>query len=92
MKTIKFIQFNEPSTDYEFYDETMTFEANTLKVNFRVENWPFTSQSNTLDVEMDNEIDGNEMADCVQSSEDGGGSLQWLQISLNGAAAYLLNI
>ena len=50
LTTLYFFEFNDPSTDYLFYNETKRFPANTLKTNVRVAFWPFKSIFNTLDV------------------------------------------
>lgn len=90
---LKFVKFYE-ETSQPVFGKNMIFSANTLKVNFRVSNWPFQSTSNLLNVVMENSVKnfdsdlGNSCETFSNSNENFGGYLQWLQITLSGVSMY----
>lgn len=93
MINFKFIQFNDLSTDYTFYNSTTSYPSNTLKFNLRVDGWPFNSINNKLDVEMENELtndNGVNTCEAVTESGEDEGHLLWWRISMNGVSVYLL--
>lgn len=88
----KFIEFKDPSTEYTYLDKTSHFAANTLKLNFKVSTWPFRSIDNTLDIEMDTQVDSSSLCVSIQNNNEVNGYLKWLKISLNGVYVYLFTV
>lgn len=90
--TVIFHVFNEPKSNYTFYNQTYTYKKNTLKLSVKVENWTFASTSDTLRVNIENNATNtilNGDVAQVERSYDSGGSLNWMQISLNGLSEYV---
>ncbi len=69
-------------TEVTFANETITFAANTVKLNAKVNNWPFTSTSNMLQISFNFSFPLN--FDAL----DQNGSVVWLQINAGGIELY----
>lgn len=70
----------------QLFGEETQFDANTLKFNFKVSNWPFKSISNSLQVGIENSIS----SDACDDKNEVKGHLQWLRFSFNGTTVYPL--
>lgn len=65
-----------------------TYLANSIKVAFRIQNWPFLSLSNTLAITMDSGSN-NEVDSCVNGGTDEAGNMRWFMLYVGDVALYL---
>lgn len=87
---MQFLHFKTAS-NYTYLGQTQTFPAETLKFNFRIENWPFKGIHNSLDVEIDSESSSPSNDNCQtgpSSQTDPSGNLAWIKLNLNGFSLY----
>lgn len=61
-------------------------------MNFKISDWPFRSMTNSLHVEMENEVksegDQKEISAAVFDYKDASGSIVWMQVVLNSVVSY----
>ena len=80
----------DPSTDYVFHGKTKTYQANTVKMNVKISDWPFQSIHNTLDVVIESDVNTGEGEEKCMRNESHGPSIAWTKLFLNGVYLYLI--
>ena len=76
------------STPFDFAGNTTTFASNTIKVNVRIQRWPFKSLGNSLSISIDsNSEEDQRNSNCVDSfsSVDG---LKWITVTIGRVTLY----
>lgn len=78
-------QLNE-DTIFEFANTSTLYHENTIKVGIRVENWPFLSLANRLQILMDS--DAASEGACIRNQLDESGNTRWVVIMVGDVALY----
>lgn len=76
----------------DFANISTTYEANTIKIAFKVQNWPFSALQNYLSIKFDSaasETSENEES-CMNGGTDEAGNLRWFMLYIGELALYLL--
>lgn len=77
------------ATTVTFANQTNEYLPNTLKLTVAVLNWPFLSIDNSLALVLDASNPNQATQSCnIASETNEAGSLQWVQITINGQAMY----
>ncbi len=77
------------STTVLFANSSTNIAANSLKLNVRIQNWPFMSIDNSLVLVFNASSPNNPTSSCnINPGEDSSGSLQWSVVVINGVSLY----
>lgn len=85
-------ELEEPTTSFEFANQTTTLPAHTIKLSVQIRNWPFYSMRNVLHLEMDSSESGESTTSqlsCVASKKDDKDNVKWVMLVVNNHYLYL---
>jgi len=78
------IQHFTTSSSILFANTALALAANTLKLNVKIQNWPFSSSNNSLAVVLERPSS----SDQIDSSSDVNGNLEWFTVTFNGTSLF----
>eukprot|EP00026_Physarum_polycephalum_P002699 Phypoly_transcript_02707.p1 GENE.Phypoly_transcript_02707~~Phypoly_transcript_02707.p1 ORF type:complete len:863 (+),score=100.25 Phypoly_transcript_02707:263-2590(+) len=78
----------QETTTLTFAGNTTTFGPNTLKINVKIENWPFLALPNSLAIVLDSNAKNQENGGCVNSHSSDSGNLLWILVVVGKESLY----
>lgn len=82
-------EFKEPSSTLKFANTDLELKANSFKLNFRVENWPFQNSENNLHLEFEHLGKNTE---CENYEYDPQENPSWLMVVGSHTKLYLITL
>ncbi len=87
----------EEQTTVVFAGKATSFPPNTLKINFKVQGWPFKSLQNSMAMIMDAHYNvptthTEAPKTCYKASTDDSGNLKWFLMNVDDTEMYVLDL